>query len=142
MSIETVERMHRDHAHLVDMVARIKGLCGKTTPQKNCLACPQVERSVCQGNVEQLILSFVEMTLKHQLVESVHMQNKVPDSHRFAHIESHSLIAEQLKKIRAVFSDDGNCIVAIEGIDHALDSLLAHIKEFDQPFENYLLATA
>jgi hypothetical protein len=51
-------------------------------------------------------------------------------------------IAQKMKSIRAVFSEDGNCILAIEGIDHVLESLLAHIEEFDQPLEQYLLTAA
>lgn len=52
------------------------------------------------------------------------------------------MIAEQLKAIRVVFSGDGNGIQAIEGIELALATLLAHFKDFDQELEGYLLAPA
>ena len=51
-------------------------------------------------------------------------------------------MAEQLKAIRVVLSGDGNCVLAIEGIDHVLASLEAHFTEFDQHLESYLLVPA
>ena len=139
---QAVEKIRRDHEYLIEMVDRIKGLCTQRDSRDNCRSCPAGVRNVCQGNVEQLIRTFVEVTLKHNLIESVYMENGVPEVHRIAHMKAHLKIAEQMKTIRAVFSDDGNCVLAIEGIDDVLDSLLAHFNEFDLALENYLLAPA
>ncbi|TXT24840.1 MAG: hypothetical protein FD131_4834 [Rhodocyclaceae bacterium] len=51
-------------------------------------------------------------------------------------------IAQQLKAIRVVFSEDGNCVLAIEGIDHIHHTLLAHFKDYDQQLEAYLIEAA
>ena len=139
---QAVEKIRRDHNYLIEMVDRIKGLCTQRDTRGNCRDCQSGVRNVCQGNVEQLIRSFVEVTLKHNLVETVYMDNGVPEAHRTAHMKAHLRIAEQMKTIRAVFSDDGNCVLAIEGIDNVLDALLAHFNEFDLALENYLLAPA
>lgn len=137
----SVERIHRDHDHLVDLITRIKGLCTQRGVVENCRSCQPSQRNVCQGNVEQLILNFVEATLKHHLVETVYMTS-APQEHRVAHMRAHMSIAEQLKSIRVVFSEDGNCVVAIDGVDAALESLFSHFRDFDEPLENYLLAAA
>ena len=134
-----VEKIRRDHDYLQDLITRIKGLCTQRGVVKDCRSCQPNHRSVCQGNVEQLILHFVEATLKHHLVESVYMAT-APQAHRVAHMRAHMVIAEQLKSVRVVFSEDGNCVVAIDGIDIALSTLLSHIDEFDQALEGYLLA--
>ena len=136
-----VDKIRRDHDYLQELITRIKGLCTKRDTVMDCRSCPPNHRSVCQGNVEQLILHFVEATLKHHLVESVYMAG-APQAHRVAHMQAHMVIAEQLKSVRVVFSADGNCVVAIEGIDVALANLLHHIQEFDQALEGYLLAAA
>ena len=47
-------------------------------------------------------------------------------------------IAQQLKAIRAVFSECGNKILAIEGIEHVHQTLIAHFRDYDQPLEGYL----
>lgn len=138
-----VEKIHLDHDYMIEMVRRIKASCTQSNKETdNCMACPSGERQVCQGNVEQLIRVFVEFTLKHNLVESLYMEKLVPKAHRQEHNQAHLDIAQQLKSIRVVFSEDGNCIAAIDGIDRILDILLNHIKEFDEPLEAYLLAAA
>lgn len=137
-----VEKIRRDHDYLIEQVHRIKGLCTESDSRENCLSCPGGRRNVCQGNVEQLILNFVEMTLKHNLIESVYMEEGVPKAHRIAHMAAHVEIAEQLKSIRVIFSEDGNCVLAIEGIDRVMGTLLSHFEEFDLPLESYLLTPA
>jgi len=137
-----VRRIHQDHEYLYQLVEKIKRVCADNGNQKICWECPQSERAVCQGNVEQLILNLVEVTLKHHLVESVFMAEGVPQDHRVAHMRSHVRIAEEMKSIRVIFSEDGNCVLAIEGIERVLASLASHIDEFDRPLEEYLLTPA
>jgi hypothetical protein len=50
-------------------------------------------------------------------------------------------IAQQLKAIRVLFSEDGNCVLAIEGIDHIHQTLQAHFKDYDQQLEAFLTET-
>lgn len=137
-----VKRIHQDHEYLFQLIAKIKSACADAGSRKICWECPPTQRGVCQGNVDQLILHLVEVTLKHHLLESVFMAEGVPQEHRVAHMRSHVKIAEQMKSIRVIFSEDGNCILAIEGVEGVLDSLSAHIEEFDRPLEEYLLTAA
>ncbi len=127
---------------MIKLANRIKALCTQSDEVSNCNSCDRGKFQVCRGNIDQQIRSFVEFTLKHNLIESLYMTDVVPKAHRIAHTQAHLSIAQKMKSIRAVFSEDGNCILAIEGIDHVLESLLAHIEEFDQPLEQYLLTAA
>lgn len=142
MREQDVEKIRRDHDHMLGLIERIKAECTQRERIDNCNACQPNLRGVCRGNIEQLIKSFVEVTLKHNLIESMYMEEGVPPAHRVAHNRAHLVIAEQLKAIRVVFSGDGNGIQAIEGIELALATLLAHFKDFDQELEGYLLAPA
>lgn len=126
---------------MLEMVQRIKSLCTQSNEVDNCNRCQLDQRQACQGNIEQLIRTFVEFTLKHNLIESLYMED-APIAHRIAHNQSHLTLAEQMKAIRVVLSEDGNCVLAIEGIDRVLETLQAHFKEYDQQLEGYLLAPA
>ena len=137
---EAVEKIRRDHEQLLELIRRIKAECTQSHKIDHCNDCQPNLRQVCHGNIEQLIRRFVEMTLKHNLVESMFMAQLVPSAHRIAHNQAHIDMAEQLKTIRVVFSEDGNCVLAIEGIDAAQRALLAHFREYDQQLESYLLA--
>lgn len=137
-----VDKISRDHDYLISLVAQLQGMCTQVGERENCRNCESVRRNVCQSSVEQLIRNFVEVTLKHNLYESVYMNVCVPKAHRMAHMQAHVDIAEQLKSIRVIFSEDGNCILAIEGIDRVLTTLLEHFEEFDRPLEGFLLAAA
>ena len=66
------------------------------------------------------------------------MADNVPKAHRLAHNQAHQVIGEQLRAIRLIFSADGNCVLAIQGIDEVLQTLQAHFREFDQHLEAYL----
>ena len=134
-----VKRIHQDHEYLFQLIEKVKNACADVGERKVCWECPQTQRGVCQGNVQQLIRHLVEVTLKHHLLESVFMADKVPKDHRVAHMQSHVKIAEEMKSIRVIFSEDGNCILAIEGVERVLASLALHIGEFDLPLEDYLL---
>lgn len=125
-----------------ELMQRIKTACSQVGKVNNCNDCLPARRDVCQGNIEQLIRQFVEVALKHNLIESMYMENGVPQSHRVAHNKAHMGIAEQLKSIRVIYAEDGNGILAIEGIDRALRVLQAHISEYDQQLECYLLAAS
>lgn len=142
MREQDVEKIRRDHDHMLGLIERIKAECTQRERVDNCNACQPNIRVVCRGNIEQLIKSFVEVTLKHNLIESMYMEDGVPPAHRVAHNRAHLVIAEQLKAIRVVFAEDGNGILAIEGVDRALATLMAHFKDYDQDLEGYLLAPA
>ena len=139
---EAAERIRRDHDHLIALVRRIKASCTQSDKVDNCNVCELNKTEVCHGNIEQLVRSFVEVTLKHNLIESLYMEEGVPQAHRIAHNQAHMEMAEQMKAIRVVFSKDGNCVLAIEGIDSVLASLQAHFEEYDQQLECYLLTPA
>ena len=139
---EAAGRMRRDHDAMIDLIRRIKASCTEVGIVTNCNHCQPDRRQVCHSGVEQLIRAFVEVTLKHNVMESLYMEDCVPALHRQAHNQAHMTIAEQLKAIRVVLSGDGNCVLAIEGIDQVLSSLQAHFTEFDQQLESYLLEPA
>lgn len=137
---QAVEKMRRDHEHMLQSIQRIQAQCDQRDRIENCNDCHSSRRTVCHGNIEQQIRSFVEMTLKHNLIESMYMEGIVPPAHRIAHNQAHMDIAQQLKGIRVVFSGDGNGIQAIEGIDLVQQTLLTHFQEYDQQLENYFAA--
>ena len=137
---QAVEKMRRDHEHMLQSIQRIQAQCDQRDRLDNCNDCHSNQRTVCHGNIEQQIRAFVEMTLKHNLIESMYMEGIVPPAHRIAHNQAHMDIAQQLKEIRVVFSGDGNGIQAIEGIDRVRQTLLTHFQEHDQQLETYLAA--
>ena len=139
---QDVEKIRRDHQHMLELISRIQAECTQREKVNNCNACDTSLRQLCHGNIEALIKNFVDVTLKHNLIESIYMMEEgVPPEHRIAHNRAHMEISLQLKEIRVVFTRDGNCILAIEGVDQALASLLRHFKDFDEQLENYLLAS-
>jgi hemerythrin len=125
---------------MLQLVDRIRAECNQRDKVESCYDCTSDRRGVCHGNIEQLVRSFVETTLKHNLIESMFMEELVPSAHRIAHNQAHMEIAQQLKAIRVVFAEDGDSILAIEGIDHIHQTLLAHFKDYDQQLEAYLSA--
>ena len=139
---QAVEKMRRDHEHMLQSIQRIQAQCDQRDRIDNCNDCHSSQRTVCHGNIEQQIRGFVEMTLKHNLIESMYMEGIVPPAHRIAHNQAHMDIAQQLKEIRVVFSGDGNGIQAIEGIDRVRQTLIEHFRDHDQKLEAYLSATA
>ncbi|PKO85357.1 MAG: hypothetical protein CVU18_20580 [Betaproteobacteria bacterium HGW-Betaproteobacteria-12] len=139
---EAIERMRRDHDGMIDLIRRIESVCGQRSVVENCSGCVSDRREFCHSNVDQLVRAFVEATLKHNMMESLYMEDGVPEAHRRAHNRAHMVIAEQLKGIRVVLSADGNCVQAIEGIDNVLHALIAHFVDYDQQLERYLLEPA
>ena len=139
---EAVERMHRDHAYMLDLIHRIKATCDRSDRIDNCRDCQSNHREFCHSNIEQLVRAFVEATLKHNAIESLYMADNVPKAHRIAHNNAHLVIAEQLRAIRVIFTEDGNCVLAIHGIDKVLQTLQSHFQEFDRHLEDYLTAHA
>lgn len=135
---DAVARIRRDHERMLQLVERIRSECSQRDKIDNCNDCSPTLRHVCHGNIEQLIRSFVESTLKHNLMESMFMEELAPQAHRVAHNQAHMDIAQQLKEIRVVFSEDGNCVLAIEGIDRVQQTLLTHFRDYDQQLESYL----
>lgn len=142
MGEEAVERIRRDHEHMLQLIDRIRAECTERGRIDDCGDCSQSRQGVCHGNIEQMIRAFVETTLKHNLIELMFMEDRVPSAHRLAHNQAHMDIAQQLKAIRVVFSEDRNCVLAIEGIDQVHQTLLAHFKDYDQQLEAYLIEAA
>lgn len=137
---QAVDRIREDHDYMIELARRIAASCTRRETADNCDECPPNLRQICHGNIDELIRRFVEVTQKHNLYESLFMQEGVPLAHRLAHNQAHLALAEQMKAIRLVFTDDGDCVIAIEGIDTVLKALLAHIDEYDSKLEAYLLA--
>jgi hemerythrin len=137
-----VEKIRRDHDYLFELMARLEAVCAKRDEEINCRSCGGEVRAVCQGNVSELIQTFTELTLKHHAVEAFYMSDAAPQEHRTAHLKAHIRIAEQLKAIRVQFSDDGNSVTAIDGVEQTVAMIRAHIDEFDRPLEEFLLVTA
>ncbi len=142
MGEEAVDRIRRDHEHMLHLIERIRSECTERGKIDNCSACGANHKGVCHGNIEQMIRAFVETTLKHNLIELMFMEDRVPSAHRLAHNQAHMDIAQQLKAIRVVLSEDGNCILAIEGIDRIHQTLLEHFKDHDLQLEAYLIEAA
>lgn len=142
MGEEAVERIRRDHEHMLQLIDRIRAECTERGRIDDCGDCSQSRQGVCHGNIEQMIRAFVETTLKHNLIELMFMEDRVPSAHRLAHNQAHMDFAQQLKAIRVVFSEDRNCVLAIEGIDQVHQTLLAHFKDYDQQLEAYLIEAA
>jgi hemerythrin len=136
---EAIQRMQRDHDCMLMLIQRIQASCTQSAYVQSCHQCQTNNRELCHANIEQLVKAFVEATLKHNVIESLYMQDGVPAEHRIAHNKAHRMIAEKLQAIRIVFSEDGNCVLAIHGIDDALSTLQAHFIEYDQQLESYLL---
>lgn len=139
---EAVDRMHRDHDYMLELILRIKATCDRGDRVDNCRDCGSNHRELCHSNIEQLVRAFVEATLKHNAIESLYMAQCVPKEHRIAHNNAHQAIAEQLRAIRVIFSEDGNCVLAIHGIDEVQRTLQSHFQEFDRQLEAYLTAHA
>lgn len=139
---EAIDRMRRDHEAMLDLIRRIQALCSERGHVDDCHGCKDDRRAYCRSHVEQLVRAFVEATLKHNAMESLYMDEGVPEAHRRAHNRAHMSIAEQLKTIRIVLASDGNTVRAIEGIDEVLAALRAHFAEFDSHLERYLMAPA
>lgn len=137
-----LEKIRRDHDYLFELMARLDAVCKLREEEINCRRCGTDRRIVCQGNVQQLVQTFTETTLKHHAVEAFYMADTAPPGHRTAHVRAHMEIAERLKAIRVEFSEDGNCITAIDGIEQAVAAIRAHIDEFDAPLEHFLLNPA
>lgn len=121
-----------------EMVERIRAECGQRNKIEHCSNCQAPHRTVCQGNIDQLIRAYIEATMKHSLIESMYMEEGVPAAHRIAHNQAHMAISQKLKAIRVVLSEDGNYVQAIDGIDDIQETLLAHYRDFDLPLERYL----
>lgn len=139
---EAVDRMHRDHEAMLELIRRVQGLCSERGHGGQCAACGDERQGYCRSHVEQLVRAFVEATLKHNAMEALYMDDGVPDEHRRAHNRAHMAIAEQLKGIRIVLASDGNTVRAIEGVDAVLASLTAHFAEYDSHLERYLMPSA
>ena len=138
-----IERMGRDHEHMMQLIERILAECTQPDTVSNCKDCNPTRQGICHGNIEQLVRSFIETTMKHIMIESMLMAEPVPAAHRIAHNQAHMAIAQQLKAIRVVFSEDRNCVQAIEGIEQVHQALLEHFRDYDQALETFLgMATA
>ncbi len=123
---------------MLDLGRRIEACCVRGPEVENCWQCLPERQQACHANIADLVRTFVEVTLKHTLFESMLMEEGVPDGHRKAHRQAHLELSEQLKAIRVVFARDGKCVEAIEGIGAVLATLQRHFEEFDRQLEVYL----
>lgn len=141
-SPQAIARIRSDHDYMLALIERILACCTERGRVENCAGCADSRQMICHGNIEELIRAFVETTLKHNVLEAMFMENGVPAAHRVAHIKAHNAITEQMRAIRVIFSEEGDCVIAIQGIDEVKQSLTAHFQEFDQQLETYLLAAS
>jgi hypothetical protein len=135
-----VAKLRQDHEYMIELMEEIRRLCIRGESSENCSACPVSQRVVCGSNIEQAIRAFIEITLRHNLIESACMDRHVPTAHRVAHNLAHIEIAEQLEAIRRAFKASGNGAIAVSDISALLDAQVAHFADYDTPLENYLLA--
>lgn len=135
-----VAKLRQDHAYLIELMEEIRGLCDRGEPDRSCTACPVSRRTICGSNIEQSIRTFIEITLRHNLIEAACMDINVPRAHRIAHNLAHIEMADQMEAIRRAFEASGNGAVAVEEIGALLDTQANHFVEYDLPLEKYLLA--
>jgi len=135
---QAVERIRRDHEYMIELAQRIRDLCTQVKDRDSCNACQPSRRQVCHGDIDHLLRTFVEATQKHHVIESLLMENGVPQAHRLAHRRAHSSLTSQIKATRVLFSADGNCLMAIRGIDDVIAGMVAHFEEYDRQLEGYL----
>ena len=135
-----VAKLRQDHEYMMELMGEIRALCVRAEPIENCTICPVSQRALCGSNIEQSIRVFIEVTLRHNLIESACMDINVPRAHRIAHNLAHIEMAEQMETIRRAFVASGNGAVAVESIVALLDTLATHFAEYDLPLEKYLLA--
>lgn len=139
---QAVLRIRQDHEYMLDLARRIAACCTRGPDVDSCWQCLPERQRICHADIEQLVRTFVEVTLRHTLFESMLMEEGVPDAHRIPHRQAHLELAERLKAVRVVFARDGRCVDAIEGIGAVLATLLRHFEEYDRRLEEYLLAPA
>ena len=135
-----VAKLRQDHAYLIELMEEIRGLCDREEPARGCTACPVSRRTICGSNIEQSIRIFIEITLRHNLIEAACMDNNVPRAHRIAHNLPHIEMADVMEAILRTFEASGNGAVAVEEIGALLDTQAKHFVEYDLPLEKYLLA--
>jgi bacterioferritin-associated ferredoxin len=136
----SIAKLHQDHAYMDALIQQIASLCLSRGSASSCGECRKANHQLCRANVDQLIHNFIQVVLKHNLLESLYMEQSVPEAHRTAHNRAHLRIAEELDAVHAVFSNDGNSLLAIEGIDRVRETLHRHHHEFDTPLQSLLRA--
>lgn len=137
---QIVIKLRQDHAYIVDLMQRITALCTQRETTENCEGCESGQRNICHENIGQLVRTFVEVTLRHNLIESAYMAELVPVAHRVAHNRAHMAIAEQLQAIRVIYAANGNGVLAIAAVERTIATIAAHLAEHDRELEAYLLA--
>lgn len=137
---QLVAKLRQDHDYMVGLMAQIRRLCMHGDGAENCNCCTVGQRTMCNSEIVQSIRTFVDVALRHNLIESACMADHVPRDHRVAHNRAHIAIAQQLEGIRQTFSESGNGVVAVAELAALFDVLSAHIDEFDHQLEQYLLA--
>jgi hypothetical protein len=125
---------------MIELMEEIRGLCVRGAADDDCTACPVSQRTLCGSNIEQSIRVFIEVAMRHNLIESACMDISVPRAHRIAHNLAHIEMAEQMEAIRRAFEVSGNGAVAVEEIGAMLETHANHFADYDLPLESYLLA--
>lgn len=137
---QLVLKLHEDHAYLQALMAQISALCDRGDPVVGCNGCAPQQRTSCSSDIENLVRTFIEATLHHNMLESACMQDIAPREHRHAHNQAHLMIAERLKAVRLDFRQTGNGVAAIRDIGKIMPLLREHIDSYDEQLEAYLLA--
>jgi hypothetical protein len=137
---QLVSKLRQDHEYMAALMAQIRHLCLRGDGVDHCNGCSVGQRTMCSSDIALAIRTFVDVTLRHNLIESACMAEHVPREHRVAHNRAHIAIAEQLEGIRQAFGESGNGVVAVAALAALFDTLAAHLDEFDHPLERYLLA--
>ena len=137
---QLVLKLHEDHAYLQALMAQISALCDRGELAAGCNGCAPKQRTSCNSDIENLIRTFIEATLHHNMLESACMQEIAPREHRHAHNQAHLMIAERLKSVRLDFRQTGNGVAAIREIAEIMALLTEHINSYDEQLEAYLLA--
>ena len=137
---QLVLKLHEDHAYLQALMAQISALCDRGDLTAGCNGCASQQRTSRTSDIENLIRTFIEATLHHNMLESACMQDKAPREHRLAHNQAHLMIAERLKAVRLDFRQTSNGVAAIRDISEIMTLLTEHINSYDEQLEAYLLA--
>lgn len=137
--VQIIAKLHQDHVYMAELIKRIRLICDSGSPDEDCHQCDPGRRIPCHMNIEHLIRTLVEVTIRHNLIESACMEEGVPREHRIAHNRAHLDISETMRSIRLDFKENGDGIVAIEQISSVLDQLDAHLANFNRAMEQFLL---
>ncbi len=138
---QLITKLRQDHAYIFELMERIRAICKTGFPEEGCQKCDLSRREPCQMDIEHLVRTLFEVSLRHHLVESAWMKNNVPSDHLIAHNYDHLKISDAMNRIRQDFKENGNGLSVITQVTALLDHLTSHLEEFDLPMERFFLET-